>query len=229
MNAASIRRVLALFGCACGILAASAEAADTPNAVIVVEAPLETPGSDPKAALPRLVLLKDGQVFVGGTGRFDTARLERPAQQALRRAADALRKAAGRNVQLALGPDTTRSVVVRFPDDKVEIRVTGDPGAAPASLAPAGAALLQLLRFDDPALQPYKPASFVLSAREGQLAGGCRVWTFAVPVEQAATAPFVITAEEADGWPTGGWPASVCVGPKRYVVSLRPLLPGEQP
>ena len=30
-------------------------------------------------------------------------------------------------------------------------------------------------------------------------------------------------------WPTGALPACVCADDRRYAVTLRPLLPGEQP
>ena len=39
----------------------------------------------------------------------------------------------------------------------------------------------------------------------------------------------LVTPAEAAAWPTGAMPASVCSGDRRYVVTLRPLLPGEQP
>ena len=38
-----------------------------------------------------------------------------------------------------------------------------------------------------------------------------------------------VAAADAIGWPTGALPASVCAGDKRFVVTLRPLLPGERP
>lgn len=87
----------------------------------------------------------------------------------------------------------------------------------------------QALTFDHPGLGRYAPTGYALSAREGRLAGGCRPWRFPFAIEDALAAPRLVEASDAEGWPTGGWPASVCAGEKRYVVTLRPLLPGEQP
>jgi hypothetical protein len=38
-----------------------------------------------------------------------------------------------------------------------------------------------------------------------------------------------VPAADFASWPTGAAPASVCAGDKKYVVTLRPLLPGEKP
>jgi len=38
-----------------------------------------------------------------------------------------------------------------------------------------------------------------------------------------------VSASEAHDWPTGAAPAAVCDGDRRFVVTLRPLLPGERP
>lgn len=208
----------------------TAHAAEVPGAVIVLEGGSGSPGSDPgSVAPPRLLLLEDGQVFVGGTGRLESAKLEKPEQQALRRSADAVRKAAGKGGQLDFGSGAP-VLILRLPEDGGgEIRITGDPAAATVAQQPAAAAVLRLLRFDHPGLRPYTPASYALSAREERLAGGCRPWAFAFPIEQALTVPRVVSAAEAEGWPTGAWPASVCLGDSRYVVTLRPLLPNEQP
>ena len=45
------------------------------------------------------------------------------------------------------------------------------------------------------------------------------------PIDEGPEEP----AAEAEGWPTGALPASVCAGDKRVSVTLRPLLPDEQP
>ena len=63
------------------------------------------------------------------------------------------------------------------------------------------------------------------------------IFIFALPIAEALAGPHAVTAVEASGWPTGAVPASVCAddaGPsasasRRYEVTLRPLLPGEQP
>jgi hypothetical protein len=70
-----------------------------------------------------------------------------------------------------------------------------------------------------------------MTVREARLVGGCRRWSFAFPIAQALAGPRVVAASDAVGWPTGAVPASVCVDDpgRRYAVTLRPLLPGEQP
>jgi hypothetical protein len=107
------------------------------------------------------------------------------------------------------------------------IVVQGDPSGAPANLKPLASLLEDLERFDTPGLKPYAPVGFVLRAREGTLPGGCKSWSFPVPLAQALAAGQVVSA--AGRWPTGANPASVCEGKARYVVTLRPLLPGERP
>ena len=204
--------------------------AEIPNAVIVLEAVPGTPGSDPVAAPPRFVLLKDGQVFVGGTGRLATGRLEKADAQALRHGAEAVRKAAGRGGALSLGGDDGHVVRLRLPEDAAgEITIAGDPATAPPALQPVATFVARLLRFDHPSLTRYAPASYAVAAREGRMVGGCRPWRFAFPIEAALASPRAVPAADVQGWPTGAWPASVCAGEKRYVVTLRPLLPGEQP
>lgn len=205
-------------------------AATIPEALLVLEAPPSAPGSDPKTAAPALlVLLEDGQVFVGGTGGFETTRLEKKEVESLRRTAGVLRKAGGKAGRLAF-PGDGPSLRLRLPnDDDREILIDGDPAAAGASQAAAAAALDRLRFFHHPNLRPYHPPSYAVRAREEGLAGGCRAWRFAFPIDRAVAGPVVVSPAEAEGWPAGAWPASVCVGDRRYVVNLRPLLPGEQP
>jgi hypothetical protein len=45
----------------------------------------------------------------------------------------------------------------------------------------------------------------------------------------AATSTQLLPAAAATGWPTGATPAQVCSGDKTYVVTFRPLVPGEKP
>ena len=68
-----------------------------------------------------------------------------------------------------------------------------------------------------------------MTVREARRVGGCRTWGFTFPIAQALAGPRAVTAAEASGWPTGAVPASVCADDRRYAVTLRPLLPGEQP
>jgi hypothetical protein len=209
--------------------AVRAPAAEIPGALVVLETAPGTPASDPSSAPPRFVLLKDGQVFVGGTARLAAGRLEKPEAQALRKRVELVRKAAGRAGELVLGGGE-RVCRLRLPEETPAVlTLSGDPESLPAPLSPAAEVVLELLRFHHPSLAPYAPASYALGVREGKLAGGCRRWSFPFPIEQALGQPRLVPAADATGWPTGGLPASVCSGDRRYVVTLRPLLPGEQP
>ena len=67
------------------------------------------------------------------------------------------------------------------------------------------------------------------SAREGVLVGGCREWFLPLSFDDVLAAPQRLAADERGRWPAGADPASVCQGGRSYVVTLRPLLPGEQP
>ena len=215
-----------------------ARAGDIPDASIVLEAPPGTPGSDPASAPPRFVLLKDGQVFVGGTSRVEAGRLEKAEAAALRKRAEQARKGPGLTSPVTLGGDTSRTLRLRLPGaEPSEIAAIGDPAAAPPSLAPLATLLADLLRFYHPSLRPYAPTSYAVAVREARLPGGCRPWGFAFPIAEALAGPRIVTAAEAEGWPTGAVPASVCTDEAgtsaspghRYAVTLRPLLPGERP
>jgi hypothetical protein len=221
---------------ACAALLAAAPPAATAgevaDAVIVLETAPGTPGSVAEGAPLRFVLLKDGQAFTGGTSAIETVRLERGEASALRRRADAARKALdrasrdgaseGRTFSLRLGEEPP--VQLTLPAEAAAAR----PGAA-AGDAPT-AFVRELLAFHHPGLSPFAPASYALRLREGSLSGGCRPWTFPFPLAEALESARVVPAETAAGWPTGGFPASVCgPGGKQYVLTLRPLLPGEQP
>jgi hypothetical protein len=220
-------------------------AGEIPGAVIVLEAAPGTPGSDPSGAPPRFVLLKDGQVFVGGTARLEAGRLEKREASDLLKRAEAVRKlpglasAPGTASPVSLGGDPSRTLRLRILDGKpVEVVATGDPEQAPPTLAPLSTLLADLLRYHHPSLRPYAPVSYAMTVREARLAAGCRPWGFPFPIAEALAAPRTVSAAEAAGWPTGARPASVCgdddAGPsasagRRYAVTLRPLLPGERP
>jgi hypothetical protein len=217
---------------AAAALAPPARAGEIPEAVVVVEAAPGTAGSEPEGAPPRFVLLKDGQAFVGGTSRLETVRLEKGEAQAVRRRVDAARRAIGRERRVVLesgGP----AVRVRFGDDPpVEVALGQAPAPASPSTPPepVSAMLAELLAFHHAGLVPYAPSSYSMRLRKGTLAGGCRRWNFAFPLEPSVGATRAVPAEQAEGWPTGALPASVCgANDERYVLTLRPLLPGEQP
>lgn len=232
------RGASALLGLTFVLGSPEARASEIPGAVIVLETAPGTPGSDPSAAPPRFVLLKDGQVFVGGTERLEAGRLEKGEAVALQKRADAVRKLPGIDRSpVALGGDASLTTRLWLREGPVEVVATGDPKGAPPGLAPLASFLSELLAFQHPSLRPYAPARYAMSVREARLVGGCRAWQFAFPIEQALAGPRAVTAVEASGWPTGAVPASVCAddaGPspsasRRYAVTLRPLLPGEQP
>jgi hypothetical protein len=207
-----------------------ARASEIPDALVVLEAAPGTPGSDPSSAPPRFVLLRDGQVFVGGTSRMEAGRLEKGEAQALRKRAERAGKMPGLASPVTLGGDDSRTLRLRLlEDDPVEIAATGDPAAAPPPLAPLATLLVDLLAFHHPSLRPYAPASYALAVREGRRPGGCRAWGFAFPIAEALGGQHVVPAADVMGWPTGAVPASVCAGDRHYTVTLRPLLPGEQP
>ena len=214
----------------CVVLACGASAAEVPGAAIVFEADPGSPGSDPTGAPPRFVLMKDGQVFVGGTESLEAGRLDKTESSALLKWADAVRRLR-LSSPVSLGGDASRTARLRLLEGgkPLEIVVKGDPAQASPALAPLATLLTQLLRYDHPSLRPYAPASYAMAVREDRLVGGCRAWGFGFPITEALAAPRTVTAEEAKGWPTGARPASVCVDGHHYVVTLRPLLPGERP
>jgi hypothetical protein len=211
------------------VLVGGGSAAEVPGAVLVLEADPGSPGSDATGAPPRFLLMKDGEVFVGGTERLEAGRLDKVDSSALLKRADAVRRLR-LSSPVSLGGDASRTARLRLLEGKpLEIVVKGDTGQAPPALAPLASLLDDLLRYDHPSLRPYAPTSYAMVAREGRLVGGCRAWPFGFPITDAVSAPRTVTAEEANGWPTGARPASVCADGRRYVVTLRPLLPGERP
>jgi hypothetical protein len=213
---------------ACSALPSTA--GEIPGAVIVLESAPGTPGSDPAGAPPRFVLLKDAQVFVGGTSFVEAGRLEKSEAQALQKRAAALRKLPGIGSPLAFGGAPERVVRLSvFEGDPLEIVASGDPAKSPLPLAPLATLVEELAHFQHPSLRPYAPSAYALRAREARLVGGCRAWGFAVPLAEALSGGRTVSALEAVSWPTGALPASVCVDERRYVVTLRPLLPGEHP
>jgi hypothetical protein len=216
--------VLALLG------AAASAAAEIPRAVVVLETPAAPlPGHAPEATPPRFVMLEDGQVFVGGTRGLATVKLTDRERKDLDKKLADLRKNPALAGVVTVGPGTqTRRMVLRK-GRPLEMKIEGDVAAAAPGLQALAAAIRDLEAWHHPGLRPYTPAFLALSAREGQLAGGCRRWTREDSLADAVFAPRVVTAADFPTWPTGATPASVCAGDKRYVVTLRPLLPGETP
>lgn len=207
-------------------------AGEIPRAALVLELTPGTPGGEPEGAPPRFVLLEDGELFVGGSSLVETGRLEKNEVRELEKRAEALRKnpAVGTTVSFG-GPPGSVARLRLLDKQPLEIAVSGWPaeGSVPAPLAELDAFLRDLASFHHASLQPYAPGAFAVRAREGRLAGGCRPWTFPFPIADAREGRRMVTPAEAAAWPTGAMPASVCSGDRRYVVTLRPLLPGERP
>jgi hypothetical protein len=209
-------------------LPALAMGGEIPEASIVLESLSPTfPGDVPESAPPLFVLLKDGQVFRGGSGRVLSGRLEGGEVSDLEKQIARVRKLPGLGSTVTLGAGSFQQRLILKEGHRLEIVATGDPASAPANLRPLAAFLQELASYDHPSLRPFSPASYRVRVTEGRLPGGCRPWLFALPFAEALSSPRVIPAASAEGWPTGEPPASVCVGDKTYVVSLRPLLPGE--
>jgi hypothetical protein len=212
------------------LLAPGLRAAEIPEAEVVLDviAP-SPPGQIPSAAPPRFVLLKDRQVFVGGTARLFSGRLEKDEVKEIEKRLSKVRKLPGIGSMVVLSPGGARYRLLVREGRPLEILATGDPVSAPPALRPLATLLHDLAAFDHPSLRPWEPTAFALSAREATLGGGCRTWTLPVSIPEAVSAPRALPAAVAADWPTGAIAASVCAGDKTYAVTLRPLLPGEKP
>ena len=211
-------------------MAAAGAAAEIPRAVVVLEAGTPPrPGQVAEGAPPRFVLLEDGQVFVGGTHGLVTTRLAgRELKDLERRLAD-IRKLPSLAGVVTVGPGKAVRHLLLRKGRPLDMQIEGDLAAATPALQPLASLVLDLERFHHPGLRPYAPAQLALSAREGSLPGGCRSWTRPEPLAGSVFAPQAVSAADFGSWPTGAAAASVCAGDKKYVVTLRPLLPGEKP
>lgn len=214
------------------VLAAPAAAAtgEIPGAIVVLDVFARTlPDDVPESAPARFVLLEDGQVFVGGTSRLMAGRLSPAELKALDRRITEVRKVPGLAGTVRLGDGEGRRRLLLRRGRPLDMQVLGDTSQAAPPLRPLAALIDDLARFDHPSLRPYAPATYAVSAREGTLAGGCRSWPFKEPPAESVFAPRPLPGETVRDWPTGARPASVCAGDKTYVVTFRPLLPGERP
>ena len=210
--------------------AAAAQAGEIPRAVAVLESDAATlPDHVAESAPPRFVLLEDGTVFAGGTHGLATARLAGRDQKDLERRLSDIRKLPALAGVITVGPGKAVRRLKLRKGRPLDIRIEGDLTAAPPALQPLAALVLDLERYHHHSLRPYVPTHLALSAREGSLAGGCRRWTRPEPLADSVFAPSAVAAADFPSWPRGAAPASVCVGDKRYIVTLRPLLPGESP
>ena len=225
-----MRRAGAHLLCAALVGAATARGGDIPNAVVVLEVFSRAhPDDVPESAPPRFVLLEDGQVFVGGTSRLASGRLSPAEAKALDRRLADVRRLPGLAGTIRLGGGEGRRRLLLRRGRPLDMTLVGDPAQAAPALRPLAALIGDLSRFDHPGLRPYEPGAYAVSAREGTLPGGCRSWPFEEPPGESVFAPRTLPGESVRDWPTGATPASVCAGDKTYVVSFRPLLPGERP
>jgi hypothetical protein len=218
------------FLAAATLVGTSAQAAESEDVLFTLEAMEVATAGHVSAALPlRFALFADGQVFVGGTSRLLAGRLTKEETSALERRANELRKLPGLAATVSLGPGPAGFRLRLKKGKPLDVLVQGDPAAAPPGLGPLASLIADLLRFDHVSLQPYEPDSYALVAHEGTLVGGCRPWALPASLAEAIAGPVVLPAAVVSDWPTGATPASVCSGDKAYVVTLRPLLPGETP
>ncbi len=175
----------------------------------------------------RFALLKGGQFYIGGTTTMASGLLTDRERKDLEKRTKKVLKLKDVAAEVRLGPGETRYELTLGDKTPRSFVAVGDPAAAPASLRELGSLIETLAAFDHVAIRPYAPQRFALSARVGGLPGGCRAWTFARSLEAVLAAPSVVSAGAARSWPWGVSAASVCHEGKRYVVTLRPLVPGE--
>jgi hypothetical protein len=206
------------------LLAAGAIHAADPVLELRVTAP-PLAGEIPEAVPTRFLLLDDGVVYVGGTSRVLAGKLTGKEASRIEKQADKVGKLPGLGEALSFGAGDT---VYRLRLKKgTEILVRGDHLQAPAALKPLGVLIESLMTFDHGSLRAYQPSSYRLSAKEMALPGGCRAWSFPVPLADVVAGPKTVPAAAAAAWPTGGRAASVCSREKTFAVTLEPLLPGE--
>jgi hypothetical protein len=218
------------------LAAAAALGADAPLApgdilgarVILDVRPPARPGFVPEALPPRFVLFDDGRVVVGGYAGLATARLEREEHKALDKRLAQVKRLPGVGASVSFGADQPR-FRLRLPKERLDVVASGDPDQAPPEFRPLAGLIRDLAAFDHPALQPLAVELFRASARVETLAGGCRAWRAEPPVSALAEQPRELPAASVAGWPTGAYAASVCEGGRRFSLTLRPLVPGEQP
>jgi hypothetical protein len=205
---------------------AAAHAADA-GAIVLIED--RTPGREgltPEGAPPRFALMPDGQVYVGGTSVVLTAKLPSDEARAIEKRVEAVRRLPGLAGSVTLGDGPQRFRVVLRKGRPIEMSVSGDPATASAALQPLAALIRDLSAYHHPSLRPYAPKEYMMSAHKGTLPGGCRANTLPASPKDAVFAPRRVSARVHTGWPTGAIPASVCVDDDRYVVTLKPIIPG---
>jgi hypothetical protein len=204
-------------------------AAEVPGALLTLEVTAPAaPGLYPEAAPLRFVLLEKGLFFVGGQREIAGGKLDGPELKALEARLARIRKLQGLGSRVSFGAGGGRYRLQLSGKHPLDISASGDPKSAAPALQPLASLLSDLEDFDHPSLRFLRPDAFLLVARDGSLPGGCRPWRFGFPPAEAG-AGRVVPAPEAADWPQGPRAASACAGPQRFVVTLRPLLPGERP
>jgi len=211
-----------------GLPALVVRAAEPAPVVVLRVSAAPLPGRDAEAMPPRFALMEDGTAYIGGTSDVLTTRLEGSDVNAIEKDIDRIRKIPGLASRVDLGKGDRRYRILVTKGKPLDLTAVGDLAGASPAFRPVVSLITRLTDFGGPGLRPYRPASFALSAREEALPGGCRSWTFPVTPAQALASPQLVSAAVAETWPTGGDVASVCAGDKRYVVELRPTLPGER-
>jgi hypothetical protein len=206
--------------------AAAAAPPDTVVALWVTGGP-STRGEIPSGMPARFVLLEDGRVFVGGLSAVASAKLPKKDLKAIDKLVARVRKLPGLTSTVALGPGDHQFRL--FLRKGPEVLARGGLSGAPAAVRPLVQLVEALSAFTHPELRPFSADRFLLTLHDQTLDGGCREWQLPVGAAQLRQSPVVIPAAAASGWPTGGYPASVCEGDRRYAVTLRPLVPGETP
>ncbi len=225
-----MRRAAAILLAGAAAAAVPAAGGELPNALVSLEVLVPVaPGYVAAAAPPRFVLMEDGTVYVGGTRDVMVGTLGRDELKALEKRLGDVRRLPGLAGVVALGPGLERRHLVLRKGHPIDMMLTGDPKGAPSALRPLASFMEDLAAFTHPSLHPYEPTSYALSAREGKPLGGCRPWTLPDPLLESVFAPRVVPADGLGDWPTGANPATVCFQDKTYVVTFRPLLPGEKP
>ena len=184
---------------------------------------------------PRLVLLTDGSVFVGGRREVLRGFLDKREMQAISTRLDVAMKSLGKASPPALvlgqGPDEGEgSAIFRFSvllGAPLQVVVMGRvPPAGGPPLAPLPDFIRSLAGFRHPSLKPWDPGEFTMIVRERTLPGGCRVAKGLPSLAQAMSGETTVSETLTRSFPTGPEMAQVCEGPKRYTVVFRPLIPG---
>lgn len=190
--------------------------------------PAAAPGFEPDALPVRFALFDDGRIVVGGTRVLYAGKLEKAEHKALEKRLGQLERTPGLGAPLVFGPGSTRYRLA-LPDKRLEVNATGDPQQAPPELRVVAQLVDALEHFDHASLRPLPATQVWARAREQRLPGGCRPWRGPLPLAELATAARALPADAFVDWPTGALAASACENGRAYVVTLRPLLPGERP